>query len=75
MHYTDREQIKENILKLVIYIHTTDKKDVIDIRITSINKCKYFNPRFLSKILKNPNKYFKNHVTALKVENFWLLTI
>ena len=78
MHYTDDEQIEKNLLEIVIYIHghcDDDKGQTITV--PSIQNCKYFSPRILSKILKDPDKYFKNNtkISTLKQEEWFLVKI
>ena len=42
MHYTEQEQLNQNILKLVIYIHEGADSDDLSIHVASIQECQYF---------------------------------
>jgi len=70
MHYGDEEQLAKNELIIIIYKHGTGKVNKFDYAISSIKKCEYFNPFLLSRMIRNPNKYFRN---ALKhqIEERW----
>lgn len=71
MHYGDEDQLKESELEFIIYKHEVLgagskkrnkdgflSKRAVDFEIASIQNCKYFNPRSLLKIMKDPYKYF-----------------
>ena len=62
MHYSDQEQLNENVLKLVIYIHTNlaDPDDLL-VQVASIQECKYFNPLTIQKILMVPEVFVNAH--------------
>ena len=83
MHYTDKEQLDRNTLELGMYIHevmgtSDDLHDHdIHIEISSIQNCRYFSPRILYKMLKNPNKYFKNikEINSLDRERWFIAKI
>jgi len=75
MHYGDNEQIKENILILIVYKHATGSKNVFDYQITSVKKCQYFPTHLLSDMIKRPNHYFIKPLKSLKEESWQELTI
>lgn len=70
MHYGDQEQINNNLLKIVIYFHTTDTSK-LEIEVCSIQECKYFPIRLLQKILTAPE--ILN--LTLDTEEWYLITI
>lgn len=76
MHYCDKPQLKKNTLEIVIYTHGTPTKET-EIDLSSIQKCEFFPPRLLKKILKDPTKYLgsKPGVEGLKQEEWWLVKI
>lgn len=73
MHYSDKKQLRENILKVVVYIHTEDDSNELSVQVCSIQVCKYFNPRTLQKILMVP-EFFINP-TGLNAESWLLVSI
>ena len=74
MHYTSDEQLSENILKLVIYIHTEGgASDELEVQVASIQECRYFSPSTLQKILMVPD-FFIN-ARDYKPEEWILVTI
>lgn len=82
MHYGDEKQIKKSRLELVIYKHevlgTAFKRNkngvvskrCVDYEIASIQKCKFFNPRVLKKILENPYKFLSKDLDDLPTEEW-----
>lgn len=72
MHYGDKHQIDAQRLKVVVYNHQilyckkeqrfkkdgTFSKRYVDYQVTSIQYCELFNPRTLSKILREPYEIF-----------------
>ena len=73
MHYSDQEQLDENILKLAIYIHEEDDSNELTVQVASIHECKYFNPRTLQKILMVPEHFI--NPTGLETESWLLVSI
>jgi len=74
MHYGDKEQIDNNILKIVVYKHTIlDEKEETDydLVVNSIQECKYFPINLLRKILEAPEILKLN----LEPEKWYLITI
>jgi len=63
MHYGDSEQSKSNILEVVVYLHANnwdvDKNKQLkdELRVCSIQECKFIRPHLLMKFLRNPRKY------------------
>lgn len=74
MHYGDKEQVDNNELVIVAYKHSTSKNGVFDYMVTSIQKCQYFPPMLLTKILKNPNKYL-DFLKSEDAEEWYLITM
>lgn len=70
MHYSDQEQLDENILRLVIYIHTEDDSNELTVQVASIQECRCFSPSSLQKILMVPEHFI--NPTGLETEE-WLL--
>lgn len=75
MHYGDNEQILENELIIIIYKHVTEKKNIFDYEIASIQKCNYFSPRLLKNLLIKPNKFLKKQFKELKSEEWYEIFI
>lgn len=74
MHYLDKQQLDENILELVIYIHNIlGDTDESSIQVSSIQTCKYISPSILQKVLMVP-EYFIN-VRDYERERWLLVTL
>lgn len=67
MHYEDKEQLDQNHLELVVYCHESPySKCGVEIEITSIQSCQYFQPRLLKKLIKKPNQLFSSNKMYLE---------
>ncbi len=86
MHYQDEKYFKNNKLVLVVYKHGTpgkvryNKNDLLTERsvtydVTSIQKCKLFSPRFLSKIVNNTYEYFNEHLSRFPFEQWYEIEV
>jgi hypothetical protein len=74
MHYEDTEQLKQNHLELVAYCHESPySKYGVEIEITSIQSCQYFQPRLLKKLIKKPNQLFLSN--KMQLEQWYRLRI
>lgn len=74
MHYEDKEQLDQNHLELVVYCHESPySKCGVEIEITSIQFCQYFQPRLLKKLIKKPNQLFSSDM--MRLEEWYRLSI
>ena len=74
MHYEDKEQLEQNHLEIVVYCHDSPhNKYGLDLTITSIQSCQYFQPRLLKKLIKKPNQLFSSG--TMRLEEWYRLRI
>jgi len=64
MHYGDKPQAENNVLKVGIYVHGTSIKNVYDLELASVQECKYIYPGTLRKFLTVPEHYI-DHIELL----------
>lgn len=86
MHYTDDFQLKNNILKIVVYKHGTTSKpkhkkngqifrNCVAYEIANFQMCYLFPTNLLRKILEDPYFFFNEKLTSKKFEEWYELTI
>lgn len=66
MHYGDKKQTQENILRFVVYTHESDFGTFLEV--CSIQECKYFPPRTLEQIINHPYNYITKDKVPLNEE-------
>ena len=79
MHYEDEEHLKENILKVVVYKHGTEDDNIFHYKLSSIQECRYIQPRFLNDIISMDDEYsypfFKDILNNHKEEAWYFITL
>jgi hypothetical protein len=75
MHYGDPKQLKSEQLEIIVYKHETMKHGVFDYHLTSIKKCRNFDPTTLRFLIEHSNKYFSKVLRKYKKECYYKLCI
>ncbi len=77
MHYEDKQQLDENILKVVIYTHTASWTTKIQYSVTSVRECSMFPPRKLAAICNDAAKTIGRLLDkqGMKDESWYLVTL
>ena len=75
MHYGDKEQIENNVLVLVVYKHSTSRKNSFEYELSAIHDCKMFPVRLLNKILSEPKKCLGKYFKDKEAECWYKATI
>lgn len=78
MHYLDDEQVKENALDVVIYVHeSSGDLDNRYYELASIQKCQYVDVNDLKDFLDCFNQFCRENkeISALKTEEWWLVEL
>lgn len=86
MHYGDSKQVERSRLTLVIYKHdilgSTHRRNkdgrvsrrCVSYEVTSIQNCKFFNPRSLKLILSDPYEHLSKMLDHLPTEEWFKVT-
>ncbi len=75
MHYSDQESQKQSKLVAVIYKHGTNKKDVFDYELCSIQECRYIPPHLLTKFLSEYTKILGGWLPLVHPETWNMYTL
>ncbi len=84
MHYY-HESITEQILEVVVYNHESGalrrKKDgtlyrsSVDYQVSSIRACKFFPPKLVEDIIRDPYRFFNKQLSAFPFDRWFLITM
>lgn len=81
MHYGDEKQLQDNELVVVVYKHEfidldeEQEENEVEYELASIQKCSYFPPRLLKKIITDPTSFFEKQMKDCKIEEWYQVTI
>ncbi|MBM4152908.1 MAG: hypothetical protein FJ220_05235 [Kiritimatiellaceae bacterium] len=77
MQFGDEFHCQNNVLIMGVFIHAVMGSDDVEIQISSVLEAKFCEPAALTRILKNPRRFFMRYeqIQNLKKDAWYIVTL